>query len=755
MAGRGTLWMGMAVAGSVMAGCALLSPLPGPAGLTERLAVFPTGGLPLHGAVTIHWNAHHIPFIEAETDEDAAFALGLVHAHLRLGQMAMARMLAYGRVSEMAGPVALDIDRGLRVLSFSRAAAASERAMDPAARRWTQRFVDGINHYQDAVRVLPHEFRVLGLAREPWTVADVLTIGRLVGTDVNWMVWARLLPLRTRTDWPELWARMVNTGSASLPSFGGSRQEAALDTLLEVGRSGSNSMALAPARTATGGALIANDPHLGLMVPNVWLIAGVKSPSFHAVGLMGPGLPIFAIGRNRHIAWGGTNMRAASSDLYDMSTAAPDITERHEKIRVRWWFDTEITVRDTVHGPIITDTPLLAGLDLPPLALKWTGHRPSDEISAMLAVSRAQDFREFHRAFHSFSVPGQNMLYADAKGNIGQVMAAHLPRRNGAPGDIFHDPAVQDPAWAALYTAGDLPFSYNPGAGYLVSANNRPTADGPPVGFFFSPDDRVQRMAEVIEAETPVGLETLIALQQDVKMPSALALRDLFIARLDTLGLGEPDDAAQAEAVERLRGWDGHYRPESKGAVVFEQFRAGFTGIFYPQAFGETDWQAFANFGRAAVLLQEDVDAADPAVLRRALTAGLESAAQGAQTFQNWAEMHRLQLGHALAMAPVIGSRYRFAEYGVGGSSDTLLKTAHDTTTERHRVRYGANARHVSDMTDPDANYFVLLGGQDGWLNSSTLLDQWPLWRDGRYVQVPLTPEKVHETFPHKLVLKK
>jgi len=472
--------------------------------------------------------------------------------------------------------------------------------------------------------------------------------------------------------------------------------------------------------------------------------------------LMGPGLPIFAIGRNRHIAWGGTNMRAASSDLYDMSgAAASEFTERREKIGVRWWFDTETKVRDTAHGPIITDTPLLADLDLPPLALKWTGHRPSDEISAMLAVCQAQDFREFRRAFDSFAVPGQNMLYADTGGNIGQVMAAHLPRRDGAPVDIMHDPAVLDAAWEALHTVGDLPFSYNPETGFLVSANNRPAAEGPPVGFFFSPDDRVQRMREVIEAETPVDLEALMALQQDVKMPSALALRDLFTTRLDALGFADTGDAGQAEAIRQLRSWDGHYRPESKGAVVFEHFRAGFTSVFYPQAFGETDWQAFANFGRAAVLLQEDIDAADETVVRRALAAGLESAAQGAQTFPDWAEMHRLQLGHALAMAPVIGGRYRFAEYGVGGSSDTVMKTAHATTTERHRVRYGANARHVSDMTDRDANYFVLLGGQDGWLNSSTLLDQWPLWRDGRYVQVPLTPERVYETFPHKLVLEK
>ena len=100
--------------------------------------------------VTIRWNERQVPFIEAETDDDAAFALGLVHAHLRLGQMAALRMLARGRLSEMIGPFGVDIDRGLRILGHGRTAAKIERSMDPAAQRWVRRFVDGVNHYRTA-----------------------------------------------------------------------------------------------------------------------------------------------------------------------------------------------------------------------------------------------------------------------------------------------------------------------------------------------------------------------------------------------------------------------------------------------------------------------------------------------------------------------------------------------------------------------------------------------------------------------------
>ena len=199
--------------------------------------------------------------------------------------------------------------------------------------------------------------------------------------------------------------------------MGGGPTAQAQQWLGGLSKSGSNSLAVAGHRSDTGGALMANDPHLGILVPNVWLIAGVRSPSYHAVGLMAPGLPIFAIGRNPHIAWGGTNMRAASSDLYDVSgVPASEIVERDESIDVRWWFDSDVTVRETAWGPIVSDVPLLAEHDLPPLALKWTGHGASDEIGAMLAVSRARTFDEFRAAFDRFAVPGQNMLYADASG---------------------------------------------------------------------------------------------------------------------------------------------------------------------------------------------------------------------------------------------------------------------------------------------------------------------------------------------------
>ena len=128
--------IGSALIGGLVAGCAFLAPLPKPTTVEQRLAAFPAAGLPLRGRVTVHWDRHQIPFIEAEHDEDAAFALGLVHAHLRLGQMETFRRIAQGRIAEMGGPLATDIDHSLRIIDFGRAAAAIEAALPPETRTW-------------------------------------------------------------------------------------------------------------------------------------------------------------------------------------------------------------------------------------------------------------------------------------------------------------------------------------------------------------------------------------------------------------------------------------------------------------------------------------------------------------------------------------------------------------------------------------------------------------------------------------------
>ncbi|MFQ5972520.1 MAG: penicillin acylase family protein [Alphaproteobacteria bacterium] len=737
-----------AAAGLLLAGCAVLTPLPRETSLEDRLAVFPTQDLPLEGAVVIHWNDHQVPFIEATTDRDAAFALGLVHAHLRLGQMAVMRRIAQGRLAEIVGPIAADIDLTLRIIDFGRAAPTIVARMPADTRAWLDAFVAGVNHYQASVAALPHEYRLLGLEREPWTAADVMTVGRLASTDVNWFIWFRLLRLRDRPDWPALWSELLDMGTASIPSYGdgaGEDVDALTRLLAGVGKSGSNSLAVGASHSATGGALIATDPHLSVSLPNLWLLVGYKSPSYHTVGLMIPGIPFVAVGRNPRIAWGGTNLRAASSDLFDLALLGDAaITAREERVGQRWWFDRRVTLRDSELGPVISDSPQFA-LD-GPVALRWLGHRPSDELTAMLGVNRAGDWDEFRAALDGFALSSQNMIYADADGHVGQLMAVHLPRRpNGRPPDLVLPP-TRARAWDRIVTASELPQVFDPPEGFIASANNRGALADVPIGYFFSSNDRIVRLTELLRNDgAPVTPEDLMALQRDVYMHSAVRLRDEMAAHMDDAVLS--DHGRRVAAL--VSAWDGHYAAESPGALAFEQ-----VAVRLARARIEPfRLSAYGTAGRLFDSLADDLRTAPPGETGPALTAALEAAAPAVERFGVWGEMHRLRLAHSLGNVPVIGRRYRFGDVPAGGSSSTVMKTAHPLTEDRHNTSFGANARHVSDLSDPDANYFVLLGGQDGWFNSSTFLDQFELWQRGDYIQMPLRPQTVHATFGHRMTL--
>ncbi|MFO0987984.1 MAG: penicillin acylase family protein [Alphaproteobacteria bacterium] len=748
----------LALSVTFLSGCALLQPLPDEAALEQRLKSFPTADLPLAAPVTIHWNEHQVPFVEAANDRDLAFALGMVHAHLRLAQMTMLLRITQGRLAESAGPLAVDIDHSLRILDFARGAAEFEAAMPPETRAFVGDFVAGINYYQGKLKPdeLPHEFHVLALKREPWSVRDVLAIGRLAGTDINWLGYFSLLKLRERPDWRELYARILKAGGDSLTSFSSADQAGILKQLLAgASRTGSNALVVSGTRSSSGAALLASDPHLGIQMPNLWLIAGMKSPSYHAVGFMIPGVPIVALGRNPHIAWGGTNMRAASSDLFDVSKLPPaQLAARKERIKVRWWFDKTVTVRSSPLGPVISDSPLLGWHGRPPFALRWIGHEKGDEITAMLKASRAKSFPEFRAAFATFAVSAQNMVYADRAGNIGQVMAAMLPvRARATPPDLILDPADPAAQWKTIATAAELPAAYNPRSGYLASANNKPTAAPFPIGYVFSQDDRMQRMNAFMAARPRLGLADLKALQRDVAVPSSLQLRDLYLAAIARTKADARPDRRAARVLELMRGWDGQYDAAQQAPVAFELFHHRFQERYYVRRYGDETAATMFTIAAMPRLLAEDIPNIPDAELAPLLADALAEAARKLGRFRNWGEMHRLGLSHPLAFAPLIGGRYRFGDMPASGSTESLMKTAHGSTDQRHFARYGQQARFVADLADPDANYFTLLGGQDGWLGSSTALDQLKLWQDGAYIQLPLRGDAVRAQFRRAMTL--
>jgi penicillin G amidase len=716
-----------------------------PQTIAQRLAALPRLELPLAAAVEIRWSDRLVPFIEAESDRDLAVALGLVHAHLRLAQMELLRRIAQGRLSEILGPVAVSFDHGLRLLDPTRAVPAIEQALPAASRDWVGGFVAGINHHLAHAAEKPLEFRLLGIRPEPWTIADVLGIARLAAADINWLLWMRLLRVPRGPDWPEIWARLIEDGTAPLPSLGSGHDitaDAFARLVLGLGRAGSNAVAVSGRRSATGQAWLAGDPHLSLSLPSVWLQAAYRSPSYNVVGLMIPGIPVMAIGRNSWIAWGGTNLHALSSELFDVSESPTgEISERRVHIAVRWSRPRDIVLRGTVHGPIISDAPLFGG-DKRTLALRWVGHQPTDELTALLAVNRARNWQEFRAAAEGFAVPGQNLVYADREAHIGRLRAAWLPRRTTLPPADVISPLAHAAHWADFATAAHLPAEIDPSEGCIVSANDRPPPSDIPLGWFFSPNDRAERLTALLSDGEAIGFAELAALQRDVTMPFALALRDRLCATHNAPTAADP-------IFDALCSWDGVYHPDSPGALAFELALAQLVAAVTPpsrRALYSAVWH-----GRR--LLAREIDALSPEQLSAAVRQAFAAARPAFAGLRLWGEAHRLRLAHPLGALPAIGRRFRYVDWPWPGCSDTVFKSAHGLVTGRHAVAYGSNARYLFDMSDPDGNHLVLLGGQDGVPGSPAFLDQAELFRCGEYVTVPLDPATARATFPHRTLL--
>ena len=520
-----------------------------------------------------------------------------------------------------------------------------------------------------------------------------------------------------------------------------------------------------------------------MVLPNFWILVGLKSPTYHAVGLMPPGLPILGLGRNDDIAWSGTNMHAAASELYDVSgAAAQSVAGRQERIRTRFWFDSEVTIRRAPLGPIISDVPFFPGRPDETVALHWTGHEASDEIGAFLGVMRARSAGEFRQALAGYAVGGQNMLCVTRTGDICQVMAVHLPVREPAPpADLVRraeDPAA---AWHGEADALALPWALNPADGRLASATsaaqipnghtsgfaaisqqqaaaflasdlpalaNPATAVGYyvnvhstafPAGYFFPTSERVERLYALLSAKEKLSLEDLALLQQDTLSLSALTLKTALIAIIGQVGAAE----ASSPFVRTLESWDGRYEADQRGPVAFEALMHELAQRLYGSADGKvpssaTDWNYLVRY------LPQDLSARPEPDRRTLIKAALDAAAAASARYGTWGDIHRVRVGHALAGVPVVGRFFVLDHYAVGGSRNTIMKTAHGLVNGRHDVTFGSQSRQLCDMSDPDRSEFVLLG----WLGSANFADQVELWRQGRTITMPLTAATVAAQFP-------
>ncbi len=718
------------------------------------------GSVPIHGLelpATVSRDGAGIPRIAARSVHDAYFVLGWVHAQDRMWQMELQRRVTAGRLAEIAGPAGLANDRFMRTLGLHRLAEQGVAALDKPTRDALDAYAAGVNAWLGAHRLrLPPEFHLLGVVPEPWTPADTLAWGRLMGLQLagNWRddilrarLAARLPPARLAELFPgypadapvTLAATTANRILAAIPPVARPRLE-------------SNVWVVSGRLTASGKPLLANDPHLAFQAPILWYLATIDAPGLTVSGATVPGEPFVLAGHNRRIAWGVTSTAADTVDLFveklaadGASTLGPDgprpITIRHEVIKVRGGADVALTVRDTADGPVVSDLipSVPVGADQV-VALRSTALEPDDRTAqALHRLQRAGDWRSFVAAIRDVGAPVENFAYADTGGDIGFATAGRVPVRRSGDGSLPAAGWTGQGAWTGWIPFADLPRALNPKSGIIVNANN---PVGPPairarLAADWPDGYRAQRIADMLAGRTGLRPGDMAAMQMDTLSLADVQMKALLAATRPTTGLAQ-------EAARMVAAWDGHADRDRPEPLIFN---AWIRQLWHDLLAGPLGREDFAAFGpiRPAVLAgiltrhqhwcaeaAPDLHGCDELAARSLEVAVAELAARHGNDPHAWtwgSEHHAVFANPVLA--PVFGrlplvSRLIRLSVATGGDDFTVNRGTFraDDFTQVH----GAGLRAVYDLADLADSRLVIATGESGNLLSrhyDDLLADW------------------------------
>ncbi len=739
-------------------------------------------------------DADGIVTIRAGGELDAAQALGYAHAQDRLWQMDFMRRAGAGRLSEVAGPATLGVDRLMRGLGLYRLAEANLEHIGPETRALLEAYAAGVNAFLAAPGgPWPPEFQMLGYEPEPWRPADSLVWGRLMAFQLsnNWPDEVRRLQLAGRLSPAQiafLWPAYPPDAPVTLAlSTGPKRESRAPLTLHANGRSqapvdpgealpwswvpkdASNIWVLAGARTATGLPILANDPHLPLEAPGQWYLARIETPELTLAGATAPGVPFLVAGHNGHIAWGFTTTHADTQDLfierqsrdqpghYDTPDGPRPFQVREEVIAVRDRPSETLTVRKTRHGPILSDfRPELAKV-LPEgqvLALAWPALRADDRgAEALYRLNRARGWSDFLAAMTLFHSPVQNIAYADTGGGIGFLTGGRIPLRKAGDGRAPVPGWSGDYDWTGFIPFAELPMTKDPPAGVLVNANNRVVDGAYPhlIAADWPDPHRARRIEDLLAAPDKAAVEDSLALQQDAVSLAARRLLPLLLA-----AVSEPADAPHKSwpALHAgLAAWDHTMDRERREPLVFQAWLAALNeavladelaGFFpaYHRAKADLLVEVLSSQPEWCDDIETDAAETCEQQVRAALATALSELEERFGTDMEhwrWGAAHVARFPHpVLRHIPVIGGWLEFAVEADGGfyTVNRGGPRLGGPPDGRYENRHGPGFRAVYDLADLDNSRFMIATGQSGNPLSAHYGSLAARWRDGAYLKL-------------------
>lgn len=801
----------------------------------RAFALPPTSGeLVLHGLdapIRIVRDANAIPHVFAASRHDAFRALGWLHAQERLWQLEMNRRIVRATMAEALGADALPTDRFLRMLGVRRNAERILDGLDAATRDSLQAYADGVNAWIDRVATRPWqlspEFLLLGLRPQHWEPADSIGWATMMAWDLsgNHTVELLRLALLARLDAQSV-SELIGTDPPSpIPDpaklYGDpaiavsadaatiAREVRATGLLATIAQAlpstsldvlGSNNWVVDGRHTKSGRPLLANDPHLALGAPSLWYLAHLSAPGLEVIGATLPGLPYVVLGRSDRIAWGFTNTAPDSQDLYlervDPEDARryrtpggwADFATRTETIRVKGAPDVELVVRETRHGPVISDVmsttkPVLEARGPAPyvLSFAWTMLTPDDRtVRAGLGMNTATDAASFRAALRDFRGPQQNIVFADVDGHIGFVAAGAVPLRR--PENELRG-RLPSPGWDARYDwIGTIPFDELPAAadpadGIVVTANNRIVDERYPyyiAGEWAIPyrSDRISAKLRSIDAHT---VDSFAAIQADVGSPAVGELLPVLLA-------AQPRTERAGHALAMLRAWAGAEKEPDAPALVADRpeplivvawidrlRRAVFEDEVGAELFVQLEHHRMRHNPLREVLLREDRarwcdDRTTPERERCAdmLTRSLEEVVDeltrrygGEPESWRWGDAHPAVSAHRPFGRHWLLKKIFDVSVPTGGDPSTINLARHDPwdPVAPFENRWAPGYRAVYDLADPDASRFIHSTGQSGNRLSPYYDDYAKPWSKVQYLPMVTSRERIEREAYEVLVL--
>jgi penicillin G amidase len=736
----------------------------------------------VHHGATVWFDERMVPHIHANDDHDLFFMEGYIHAMFRLWQMDMETRAAAGRVSEVVGEKALNFDRKQRRKGMGYGAENSLKAMeaDPHTKLMMDAYTEGINSYIATLRYkqYPLEYKLMGFAPEKWTNLKIALLLKYMADDLTGktddiaLTYLRdvlpkneldllfpdriegstpAIPAGTVFDKPSIAIPAAPKDSAVFPHF------AATDfgEKAEDGK-GSNNWALSGAKTASGAAILCNDPHLGLNLPSLWYEAQLQAPGMNVYGASLPGTPGVIIGFNDNLTWGFTNNYRDVKDFYLIKPVAGDknkywfagrqldFTKRIEHILVKGKPEIIDTIDYTIHGPVTYEQQ--NGKDgglRKPLAMCWMGHKGTNEMLAIYLMNKAKNYNEFVDGIMNFQCPAQNMAYADVRGNIALWGQGQFVNKWKDQGKYVMDGSDSATLWKELIPMRENPHVLNPVQGYVSSANQITTDSTYPYNYNGSgwTNLRAWRINEVLGNMQKATMKDMFALQNDIYSILAAKTLPIMLKYLQNdTGLYTNNDSETNRQIRHfidhlnLANWDYKLTAESSCATFYHDWWNLFYSLLWKKI--EKVPNDFLPLQERTMQLMQDSSEANKLFQDQAKKAAYESfnylnAKYLNNELKSWYNDKNTTINH-LAKLPA----FSYSHLKIGGWGNTVNAAKGD---------HGPSWRMVVQMGKEIEAYGVYPGGQSGNPGSKHYGDFIQHWADGEYYRLLFLPNAVKQ----------